>query len=120
MSDPLPLAAAAERLRGRPGRPRRNGDSAVTGPSQRSAPQGPERGALAYSAMAPLHPAVLDVPAAARFLSVSPRQIRLWLASGVLPRVRLPGDTPGAELRKVLIAVADLMRLVEVGREGSR
>jgi hypothetical protein len=72
--------------------------------------------APAYQAVA-LSPRLLDLPAAARYLSVSVWTIRDLEASGALPRVRLPLPH-GGELRKLLFDREDLDRLVACGKAG--
>jgi hypothetical protein len=57
-------------------------------------------------------PRLLDLEAAATYLSVSPWTIRDLEAKGVLPRVRVPLPN-GGELRKLLFDKADLDRLIE-------
>jgi hypothetical protein len=101
-SAPLPLAAAAVRLRGKPGRPRK------------AHPADPIA-AIAVAA-AGLPPRLLDVEAAARYLSISSWTVRDLYASGRLPRVRFPlgGDR---ELRRLLFDVRDLDKLIEAARE---
>jgi hypothetical protein len=144
MTREAPLAAASRRLsgtRGR-GRPRKrppelapgpsNGDLAAahvkappeagsghipgTPPARPRASRGPERGAVASGASAPLAPRLLDVDGSAHYLSVSPWTIRDLYAAGRLPRVRLPlaGDR---ELRRLLFDRSDLDRLVEAFKE---
>jgi hypothetical protein len=81
----------------RPGRPRTDGTGHTTG-----------QGALT--------PRLLDLEAAAIYLSVSPWTIRDLEAAGVLPRVRVP--LPGGrELRKLLFDKADLDRLIDVWKD---
>jgi hypothetical protein len=94
----LPLAAASIRLRGKPGRPRNGTRIVVDAPS-----------ASAASGNAPR---LLDVRAAAEYLSVSTWTIRDLEAAGELQRVRLP--LPGyREVRRLLFDRLDLDRLVE-------
>lgn len=100
-SRPTPLAAAAERLRGRPGRPRK------------AAAESPLVSAVIGAAAR-----LVDVDGAARYLGgISPWSVRDLHASGRLPRVRLPlgGDR---ELRRLLFDVRDLDRLVDASKEG--
>ena len=101
MSSALPLAAASERLRGKPGRPRK---------------PAPDPVAPIAAAAAGLPPRLLDVGGAAAYLNVSSWSIRDLIASGRLPRVRLPlgGDR---ELRRLLVDVRDLDNLVDVAKE---
>jgi excisionase family DNA binding protein len=56
-------------------------------------------------------PRLLDLPAAGRYLGVSPWTIRDLIANGTLARVRIPLPN-GGELRKVLLDREDLDRLV--------
>jgi len=91
MTPPLPLAAAAERLRGRPGRPRKGVPEAVPVVAQVRR--------------------LLDLAGAAAYLSVSPWTVRDLDAAGVLKRVRVPLRNAG-ELRKVLYDREDLDRLI--------
>ena len=94
-----PLAAASQRLRGRPGRPR-------TRPEQLPAP------VIQVAAVAPVAPRLLDLGGAASYLAVSDWTVRDLEAAGVLHRVRIPLPK-GGELRKVLFDRLDLDRLVE-------
>lgn len=106
MSDPLALAAAQRRL-GKPGRPR------AASPSL--SPQAETREAKAPSASV-IAPRLLDVDAAAAYLSVSSWTIRDLEAAGRLVRVRLPlaGDR---ECRRLLFDRTDLDRLVERAKD---
>jgi hypothetical protein len=61
-------------------------------------------------------PRLLDLEAAATYLSVSPWTIRDLEAKGVLPRVRVPLPG-GGELRKLLFDKADLDRLIGVWKD---
>ena len=107
----LALAAASQRLRGRPGRPRKvqpGHDTGSAGP--RASPNdGPERRALAREASAPR---LLDLRATAAYLGVSAWTVRDLDAVGVLRRVRVPLPN-GGELRKLLFDRADLDGLIE-------
>jgi hypothetical protein len=85
-----PLAAASERLKGKPGRPRK-------------APVEPEQTAVTAR--------LLDLEASAAYLSVSPWTVRDLDAAGVLKRVRVPLPN-GGELRKVLFDREDLDALI--------
>jgi hypothetical protein len=93
----LALAAAAERLRGGPGRPRKPAPT----------PTAP----LAE----PMH-RLLDLEAGAAYLSCSAWTIRYLEAEGVLARVRIPLPG-GGELRKLLFDRADLDRLIETWKD---
>ena len=59
---------------------------------------------------------LLDLDAAAAYLSVSPWIVRDLEAAGVLPRVRVPLPD-GRELRKLLFDKADLDRLIGAWKE---
>jgi hypothetical protein len=63
-----------------------------------------------------LTPRLLDLDAAASYLSMSPWTIRELEAKGVLPRVRVPLPH-GGELRKLLFDKADLDRLITAWKE---
>lgn len=93
-----PLADAAERLRGKPGRPRK---------------LRPE----VEPVMVP--PRLLDVAGAASYLCVSQSIVRNLVTAGLLRRVRIPTRNNG-ELRKLLFDRADLDRLIETSKEGGR
>lgn len=104
MSAELPLAAAAERLRGRPGRPRTR------------EPQSPAPVVLQVGAVAPVAPRLLDLDATAAYLGVSDWTVRDLEAAGVLHRVRVPLPN-GGELRKLLFDREQLDRLVDAWRD---
>jgi hypothetical protein len=91
-AEPLPLADAAARLRGKPGRPPKPSPPRPSAPAQFGA-------------------RLFDVPAAAVFLGVSTWTIRDMIAAGTLPRVRVPLPG-GGELRKILLDSEDLARLI--------
>jgi hypothetical protein len=92
-ADPLPLAGAAKRIRGTPGRPRKPESIPASSESGR-----PQR----------LH----DLEASALYLGVSIWSVRDLEAQGILRRVRIP--LPGGrEFRKVLFDVRDLDALIE-------
>lgn len=81
--------------------------------------QGPGPRALASQTIAPVSPRLLDLPAAAAYLGVSPWTVRDLDAAGVVPRVRIP--LPGSgELRKLLFDRADLDRLIELWKDRPR
>jgi len=89
---PLPLAGAAQRLRGKPGRPRKP--------------------LLEQVAALLLPPRLLDLHGAAAYLGgLSSWTIRDLEGAGVLKRVRIPTRN-GGELRKVLFDVRDLDALI--------
>lgn len=114
MSD-KPLAAASERLRGKPGRPRNAnaGHNPGTAPAERRTGSGPDGGTLAVTAIAPR---LLDLEATALYLGVSAWTVRDLEAAGVLPRVRIPTRN-GGDLRKLLFDRDDLDRLIEAWKE---
>ena len=113
-SEPLPLALASQRLRRRPGWPRKE-PSAVA--PQASAPRAappvtrpPER---AVAEVWPIQPRLLGLQDAARYVGVSTWTIRAYLADGRLRRVRLPGPGGGEPLERILLDREELDRLVE-------
>lgn len=117
MISPLPLASAAQRLRGKPGRPPRTRPAEGAPAVQASAPRSSPVNTQGYEAAVPVVcPRLLDVRAAAAYLGVSTWTIRDLDAGGRLPRVRLPlaGDR---ELRRLLFDVRDLDALVEAAKE---
>jgi len=108
---PLPLAAASQRLRGKPGRPRKR----ETGPADGTpgAGDGTARGRAAMAMVqVAIPPRLLTLEATAAYLGVSPWTVRDLEAAAVLRRVcvPLPG---GRELRKLLFDRTDLDRLIE-------
>jgi len=109
-----PLAAASVRLCGKPGRPR--GTEALgSGRAALSDSAQPSR--VLTDATCPERARLLDVEAAAAYLSVSTWTIRDLEAAGELQRVRLP--LPGhREVRRLLYDVRDLDRLVEGSKDG--
>jgi excisionase family DNA binding protein len=96
---PLPLADAAERLRGKPGRPRtalarapRPPRAEVSGTSVPIADPPPERAAGAPVADVWLSwPRVLDIDGASRYLGVSTWTVRELRTAGHLPALEVPG-----------------------------
>lgn len=94
MPDPLPLADAAQRLRGRPGRPRK-----------------------ATEAASPIPSRLLDLAATAVYLNVSGWTVRDLEAAGVLRRVRIPLPR-GGELRRLLFDRQDLDELIAAWKDG--
>ncbi len=106
--DPLPLAAAAERLRGKPGRPKKCGHVSDIAAQQKGMDSGHDRGALAVTAIAPR---LLDVTASARYLGISVWTIRDLITNGTLARVRVHLSNV-RELRKVLFDREELDWLV--------
>ena len=105
---PLPLAAAAERLRGKPGRPKKCGHVSDIAAQQKGMDSGHNRGALAVSATVPR---LLSLADAALYLGVSPWTIRDLITNGTLARVRVP-FLNGKELRKVLLDREELVELI--------
>lgn len=116
MSHGKPLSAAAERLRGKPGRPRKvdSGHNPGTVSSESRVQRGREGGTLAVEAIAPR---LLDLASAARYLGVSPWTVRDLVANGTLPRVRVPLPNNG-ELRKLLFDREDLDRCIAAWKDG--
>lgn len=116
MSRPdLPLAVARQRLRGKPGRPRKAESGYTTGTLP---PQGRMNGYsdVGTQASPAVAPRLLDLQGTAAYLGVSPWTVRDLEAGGILRRVRVP--LPGnGELRKLLFDRADLDRLVETWKE---
>ena len=111
----LALAAASQRLRRRPGRPRKAESGQDTGrPEAGAGPNGGSDGrALAREASAPR---LLDLRATAAYLGVSEWTVRDLDAAGVLHRVRIPLPR-GGELRKLLFDRTDLDQLIEAWKE---
>jgi hypothetical protein len=111
VSTPLPLAAAALRLRGRPGRPRlgtaraQQSDDTRVNSGVPSGAQDSQSGRL---------PRLLDVQATANYLGgLDTGTVRELDASGVLAPARVLVRGPdGRPLRKVLFDVEVLDRLV--------
>ena len=110
-----PLAAARERLRRKPGRPRKVNSGHVPGtpPAKGGVNGGSLGGALAVRAIVPR---LLSLDATAAYLGISPWTVRDLEAAGVLPRVRIPLPNNG-ELRKLLFDREDLDRLIEGWKE---
>ena len=128
-----PLAGAAERLRDVPGFPRHVGRPRKVESADKTGARNPNC-AQARQASAPVSdplfmrspargvpvmcpPRLLDLPATAAYLGVSPWTVRDLDAAGVLRRVRVPLPS-GAELRKLLFDRADLDRLIEAWKDG--
>ena len=111
----LALAAASQRLRRRPGRPRKaesgQGGGMLDAGSRMTS--GLERSALAPQARVPR---LLELRATAAYLGVSEWTVRDLDAAGVLHRVRIPLPR-GGELRKLLFDRTDLDRLIEAWKE---
>lgn len=111
----LALAAASQRLRRRPGRPR-NAESRQDGggPEARASRKPDSDGrTLAMQARAPR---LLDLRATATYLGVSEWTVRDLDAVGVLRRVRVPLPN-GGELRKLLFDREDLDRLIQAWKD---
>lgn len=113
----LALAAASQRLRGRPGRPRKAPAEHDAGRPQAGASpnSGPDGRVLAQQASAPR---LLDLRATAAYLGVSEWTVRDLDAAGVLHRVRVPMPN-GGELRKLLFDRTDLDRLIEAWKDAA-
>ncbi|MFB3073897.1 MAG: helix-turn-helix domain-containing protein [Candidatus Methylomirabilales bacterium] len=112
---PQPLAAASERLRGKPGRPRKDGHILGIAPAEDGVGKGQRWSALALRTIVPR---LMSLGQAALYLGVSPWTVR-ELASkkdGVLKRVRIPLAN-GGELRNLLFDREDLDRLIEAWKE---
>jgi hypothetical protein len=92
-----PLAAAAERLRGKPGRPR--------------------KGPIGEQAVAAVSPRLMDLDGTSRYLAISSWSVRDLEAAGILRRVRVPLPG-GAELRKLLFDRVDLDELIVRWKDG--
>ncbi len=104
-----PLAAASARLRARPGRPLLSaGHSAGHSVRQVRAATAPVARALAESAAAPLRPRLVSIEDGGRYLGVSAKTLRRWVADGRLATVRLG--------RRVLVELAALDHLVEAAK----
>jgi len=106
------LAAAATRLRGRPGRPPK-----VPRSEDALALHAAQRAEVCVPRLSPLSPRLLDLPTAAGYLGVSPWTVRDLEAAGVLPRVRVPLPR-GGELRKLLFAREDLDAVIARWKDG--
>lgn len=112
--------------RGKPGRPRKgdygiftqpvSGHTSGTAVIQPIGTAKEKLGALVPLTVAPVAPRLLDLEAAAAYLSVSTWKVREMEAAGVLARVRIPlGGT--AELRKLLFDRQELDELVNRWKE---
>lgn len=114
------LTAASERLRRRPGRPRKtsDGDKTVTSArrDEKEVPARssfPGRGALVQGAFGLLQ-RLLGREAAAQYLGVSVDTVDRLMTQGELRRVRLP-----VAERRILFDRADLDRLIDVWKESA-
>jgi hypothetical protein len=116
-SSERPLARAAERLRGLPGRPRKAGAVAEQADAPTQSGDSTSANKATVPGLCPLAPRLLDTESAARYLGgVSVWALRDLEAAGHLPRVRLP--LPGGrELRRILYDVTDLDRLIERSKD---
>ncbi len=109
-----PLAAAAERLRRKPGRPRKvSGQVVGIASAEDGEDKRPRWSKLALEAIVPR---LMSLEQAALYLGVSPWTVRDLEAAGVLSRVRIPLKNNG-ELRKLLFDREDLDRLIEGWKE---
>jgi excisionase family DNA binding protein len=132
-----PTYLESARLPRRPGRPRKAVSGHVVGMSdaggidssghngravaqEASAPPSPtaaeKRDQRRERALAAIHPRLLDVPAAAAYLSVPEATVYDLAARGVLRRVRVPLPD-GSELRKLLFDRSDVDRLIDGWKE---
>jgi hypothetical protein len=102
---PLPLAAANERRKGKPGRPRK--------PLQSENP--PDLRLQDRATVARL----LDLQATATYLGLSGWSVRDLEAAGILRRVLIPRAT-GGEVRKLLFDRVDLDALIEQWKQEPR
>jgi len=100
----LPLAVAAERLRGKPGRPRLT-QKEPSPDVQLSKPETIAR--------------LLDLEASALYLGVSTWTVRDLIANGTIQRVVIPVGN-GRDLRRVLLDRQQLDELVLRWREAAR
>lgn len=122
--EPVPLAAAALRLRGQPGRPRKAGSAEAREASAPPSSPPPERGPATdvpgtcpNPVVTALLPRLLDLPTTAAYLGLSEWTVRDLEAAGVLPRIRVPLPH-GGELRKLLFDREDLDRLIAAWKDG--
>jgi hypothetical protein len=97
------LAAAAERLRGRPGRPRTRVER-------------PPAPVVQVNAVVPVPRRLFDRQGSADYMSISLDVVDQLDAAGVLRRVRLPNGS-GGDLKRVLYDRADLDRLIEQSKD---
>jgi len=110
----LPLAAASQRLRGRPGRPRKAPPGPDVGRANADAsPNGASERRVVIGASVPR---LLDLRATAAYLGVSEWTVRDLDAAGVLRRIRVPLAN-GGELRKLLFDRTDLDQLIEAWKD---
>lgn len=108
----LPLADAQRRL-GRPGRPQKHPtpghDAGITAPEPRVRSDAEGRALAPHTSAHERR--LLDLPAAAIYVSLSVWTLRELVGSGVLRRVRVPLPN-GGELRRVLLDREDLDQLI--------
>ena len=100
-----------------PGRPKQGASGHTPGTAEARA-YGREGLQAAVAGQLAIAPRLLDLDAAAAYLSLSPWTIRELEAAGVLPRVRVPLPD-GRELRKLLFDKADLDRLIGAWKEAA-
>lgn len=112
MSQDQPLLHA----RRPPGRPRKVGHSPGTAAGQEAINTGKVGSTLAWQAIAPVSPRLLDLKGAAAYLGVSPWTVRDLETAGSLRRVRIPLEN-GKELRKLAFDRQDLDRLIEAWKD---
>ena len=83
-----------------------------TSASERGINSGPKRGAVAYQAVVPIAPRLLELDDAAAYLGVSSWTVRGLEGAGTLRRICIPTEG-GRDLRKLLFDRNDLDRLIE-------
>ena len=114
----LPLAFASQRLRGRPGRPRKDPDpdyvgmtsEAETSKNRVSMSRPARQRVLAGTGREVIQPRLLNLRQTAEYLSLSTWTIRNLVDNGTLCRVQL------GTIRRLLFDRLDLDRLVETSR----
>jgi hypothetical protein len=117
---PLPLADAARRLRGRPGRPRKRPErSHVEVTPALQARVAPSPAARPSDRTSSVLPRLLGVEAAGRYLEVSAWTIRDLVAGGQLQPVRL-SLASGKAVRRLLFDRMALDLLVDTGSSPRR
>jgi hypothetical protein len=88
VTEPLPLAAAAVRLRGKPGRPRLSDEEKA----RRTAKGAESRRARRAALLATVPQRLFSIPASAIYLGgVSEWTVRDLIANGTIPTVVIPG-----------------------------
>jgi hypothetical protein len=107
VNEPLPLAAASERLRGKPGRPPLSDEEKT-----KRAKQADERKARKATALAAMTPRLMDLRTSERYSSLSTWTLRTLIENGTLRRVVVPMG-PDRDVRRILLDRADLDRLIE-------